>query len=446
MVILLLPALVAKGQDTAGNAGQDYFAEVSVDNPTPYIGQQITYRFRFYDAVGVSNPLYEAPDFEGFWRIDKSGVSRTAQQLNNRQYTIAELQTALYPTRPGSITIAPATITLPETVFRAEEKFTTQPVTLDVKPLPEGAPDGFTGAVGQFELSATLDRQSALLGQTFTLKLTVTGTGNVEQLALPDFPELPAWHIYANPTSFTSSETNGVVVGQKVFEYLFIPSQTGQLDLPTMTLTYFDPSTAAYRSINTVPISVNVLPSGESTATAVPEPTLTSPSSGHLALKPVPVNLQAAPIIPGILFWLLWLIPPAGVGAGVGWMWYQSRQRSQQLALRSSMALRRAQIQLQSLIKGNSNLRPGYEKIRQSILGYFGDRLNQDTRDWTSLELENRFEQISAPGEIKQRILLCLAWVDEGLYAPTPSVDISSLARRTAETLAVLDQNWKSST
>ncbi|HSS96445.1 MAG TPA: BatD family protein, partial [Terriglobales bacterium] len=327
------------------------------------------------------------------------------------------------------------------TVFRAEEKFTTQSLTVDVKPLPDGAPDGFTGAVGQFELSATLDRQSAPLGQTFTLRLTVTGTGNVEQLALTDFPELPAWQIYANPTSFTSSESNGLIVGQKVFEYLFIPSQTGTLDLPPMTLYYFDPSTIAYRSVNTVPISVNVLPSGESTAAA----TLTPISGGQLALKPIPENLQSAPIVPGILFWLLWLIPPLGVVAGIGWMWYQSRQRSQELAMRSSRALQHAQTQLQALTRGNANSRKGYEKIQQSVLAYFGDRLNQNTRDWTSEELEHRFEQINAPGEIKQRILLCLAWVDEGLYAPTPSVDISTLAKRTAETLAVLDQNWKSS-
>ncbi|MEO8610577.1 MAG: BatD family protein [Chloroflexota bacterium] len=444
LVIALFPSFVAQGQDVS-NAGQDYFAEVSVDNPKPYVGQQITYRFRFYDAVGVSNPLYEAPDFEGFWRIDKSGVTRTAQQLNNRQYAVAELQTALYPTRPGAITIAPATITLPETVFRAEEKFTTQPQTLDVKPLPDGAPTGFTGAVGQFELSATLDRQTALLGQTFTLKLTVTGTGNVEQLALLDFPDLPAWHIYANPTSFTSSETNGLIVGQKVFEYLFIPSQIGQLDLPTMTLYYFDPATVAYRSINTVTISVNVLPSGEATATALPEMTVTPNTNGQLALKPIPSNFQTAPISPGIFFWLLWLIPPLGVGAGASWKWYQARQRSRQLAQRSSLALKNAQTQLQVVIKGNANARTGYEKIRQSMLGYFGDRLNQQTQDWTSVELENCLAQIPASGELKQRILLCLGWVDEGLYAPTPSVDISTLAKRTAETLAVLDQNWKAS-
>jgi hypothetical protein len=445
IVIALSSAITARGQNSAGNSGQDYFTEVSVDNATPYVGQQITYRFRFYDAIGVSSPLYEAPDFEGFWRIDKDGVSQTAQQLSNRQYTVAELQTALYPTRFGTITIAPATITLPETVFRAEEKSASQSVKLDVRPLPDGAPAGFMGAVGQFDLTATLDRQSALLGETFALRVTVTGTGNVEQLALPDFPELAVWRVYSNPTSYASSEINGLIVGQKVFEYLFIPSQTGQLDLPTMTLYYFDPSTTAYRSINTVPISVSVLPSSQSIATPMTE-AIVSSTNKQLALKSIPANPQTAPMTPGILIWLLWILPPVGVGVGVGWKSYQAHLHSQQLALRSPMALRHAQFQLQSLTHGNSNSRPAYEKIHQSILAYFGDRLNEDTRDWTGQELVNCFDQVSVPAELAQRILLCLDWADEGLYAPIPSVDVSTLARRTAETLAVLDQYWKSST
>lgn len=431
--------MVVRGQDTS----QDYFAQVAVDNPTPYVGQQITYRFQFYDAVGVSNPLYEAPDFEGFWRIDKNGVNRSTQQMNNRQYAVVELQTALYPTRPGTITIAPATVTLPETVFRSEEKLTTQPLTVDVKPLPDGAPEGFTGAVGQFQLSATLDRQSAPLGETFTLRLTVTGTGNVEQLALPDFPAQPDWHIYANPTSFTSSESNGLIIGEKVYEYLFVPNQPGRLELPVMTLPFFDPDAGAYRSINTAPITVSVLPPSGTVATAVPQTFVVPEVNGQLPLKTVSLIYQASPVVPGGLFWLLWLIPPLGAGASLAWVWYQSRQRARYVSLRQSMAFQLSKTQLDSLAKTGANSRKAYEKIQSIVLVYFGDRLNKNTREWTSAELEASLGQINAPGELKQRILLCLAWVDEGLYAPTPSVEVATLAKRTAETLAVLDQNWK---
>ncbi len=435
----LLTVCVASAQDAA----PDYFAEVWVDNFAPYVGQQITYQFRFFDATGVSNPLYEAPDFEGFWRIDKNGVSRTAQQLNNRQYAVAELQTALYPTRPGTITIAPAVITLPETVFRAEERFTTQSLTFDVKPLPDGAPDDFTGAVGQFQLSATLDRQSVPLGETFTLRLTVTGTGNVEQLALPDFPEQMDWRIYANPTSFTTSEVNGLVVGEKVYEYLFVPNQTGQLDLPIMTLHYFDPNAVTYRSINTAPISVEVLSPPQSGTSAVAQITPVPDANDPLPLKPVSLLLQPAPIIPGMLFWLLWLIPPAAACASLVWVWYQSRKRARLSKNRSSLAFQRARMQLESLTKGSTNSRKPYEKVQRVILTYLGDRLDKDTRDWTSAEVEMVFNQVDVPGELKQRVLLCLAWVDEGLYAPAPSIDVSALSRRTAETLLVLEQNWK---
>jgi hypothetical protein len=152
---------------------------------------------------------------------------------------------------------------------------------------------------------------------------------------------------------------------------------------------------------------------------------------------------QVAPVVPGSLFWLLWLIPPIGAAASLAWVLYQSRQRSRYAAMRQSLAFQRSKTQLDSLAKTGANSRKAYEKIQSVVLGYFGDRLNKNTREWTTVELETSLVQINAPGEIKQRILLCLAWVDEGLYAPTPSVEVATLAKRTAETLAVLDQNWK---
>src|SRR5215510_15228469 len=132
VIILCLISLPAKGQDNSSPA-PDYFADAVVDNPTPYVGQQITYHFRFYDAVGVTNPLYEAPDFEGFWRIDKRSIAQTNLQLNNRQYGVTEVDTALYPTRPGAMTIAPSKVLLPETVFRSQEEASAPSVTINVK-------------------------------------------------------------------------------------------------------------------------------------------------------------------------------------------------------------------------------------------------------------------------------------------------------------------------
>jgi len=438
LFVSLMPAFV-KSQDTPP---PDYFVEAVVDNPAPYVGQQITYRFRFYDAVGISNPLYEAPDFEGFWRVDKQIITRTAQQSNNRQYTVTELDTALYPTRTGIITIAPAKVLLPENVFNEAAEVSAAPLTIEVKSLPEGAPDGFTGAVGQFDLSATLDRQSAKSGEPFVLRLTVTGTGNVEQLTLPGTLEADGWRIYQNPTTFSTQETNSLLIGAKVYEYLLIPEQIGSQTLPPFTLHYFDPATMQYRSVSTQPVTLEVLP-GDAITIQTPSATNTPPQEiASLALKPVSTIAQDITATPGIMFWLMWLLPPLGVGGCWWWVWRQERRRLRQPDLRRSMALTRALGQLRGLSKPSGD--KGYQFLRQAILNYFGDKLNRQPGYLTDSDLQTMLDELDVPANLQERVMVCLEWANEGQYAPKGAVDMKMLVNRTSEVLTAVDSLWNS--
>jgi hypothetical protein len=422
----------------------DYFAEAVVDNPTPYVGQQIIYRFRFYDAVDVTNPQYEAPDFEGFWRIDKKTIDNSSLLINNRQYNVTELYTALYPTHPGVIEISPANVLLPETVFRPEENLKANTVTVNVKPLPENAPPGFSGAVGQFNVAATLDRQSALLGEPFILRLSISGTGNIEQLTLPDLPTPADWRIYANPTIFTVTETNDLVIGEKVYEYLLIPGQVGEQTLPVITFDYFDPGTELYRSANTEPVTLEILPPSQVNL----QPSPSSIENGSVAeatslpLKPITSTLQIGRINQGVFFWLLWLLPP--LGAGVCWwrIWQQKRNRLRDKMNRRSMALEQAQSRLRNLFKTTSS--ENYHAVRLAILKYFSDKLNYSDKELSETDLEKVLTEANISPNLGKRILLCMEWADEGQYTPSGSVDLLTLINRTSETLVVLDNSWKS--
>jgi hypothetical protein len=435
-------AMTAQSQDAGSEP--DYFAEAVIDNPNPYVGQQIIYRFRFYDAVDVTNPQYEAPDFEGFWRIDKSAINSTSVVVNNRQYSVTELDTVLYPTRPGIIDISPANVLLPETVFRAEEKITANTVTVDVKPLPENAPMGFSGGVGQFNLTATLDRQSALLGEPFVLRLSISGTGNIEQLTLPDLPIPADWRIYANPTTFTATETESLIIGEKVYEYLLIPGQVGQQTLPGITFDYFDPVVGLYRSANTEPVTLEILPSEQVTLQSSPSAmeSTTVLEVTPLSLKPINSTLQTSTINPGIFFWLLWLLPPLGLIASWWWTWQHKRHQLHDKMTRSSMALEHALSKLRTLSKAKSS--DNYQAVRAAIMNYFADKLNHTEKDLGGADLERILTESNISPNLGKRILLCLEWSDEGQYAAPGSINLMTLINRTSETLVVLDNNWKS--
>ncbi len=422
--------------------GADYYVEAVVDNPAPYVGQQITYSFRLYQAVDLENLLYEPSTFEGFWQAQMGPATQSTQQINGRQYQITQIDTALFPTRVGDIEIAPSAMILPETVFRDEQRLATNPVTVQVQPLPEGAPVGFSGAVGRFNMQATLDRQSATLGEPITLQLTITGSGNLEQLPAPELPVPEDWRIYQNPPRYTSAITGGLLVGEKTYTWLIVPSHTGTQTLPEVTLSYFDPEALAYRSVSTSPVTLEIFPADSQSGEPSPNLDAILAASGTvLSLKPVPAVIQSDSLYPGLPFWLLWLIPPGCAAVSGWWLVQQRRRQANRLKIRQSRALRRAQGHLDTAQNVRSN--DACRTIAEAVFIYFGEKLNREGAGLNQSDLQRAMEAHQVSDLVSKRIFVCLEQADEGRYAPSGSIDSQMLLRRTQEALAALDAAWK---
>ena len=102
---------------------------------------------------------------------------------------MTELTTWLFPTTPGQATIDPATVTTSGGFFTRGAQVQSDPISIEVKPLPAGAPADFNGAVGQFEIKATPDRLSTRLGEPVTLQVELSGAGNWGTLGDPQLAE-----------------------------------------------------------------------------------------------------------------------------------------------------------------------------------------------------------------------------------------------------------------
>ncbi len=434
---IFLGAVSARAQDTV--ATPDYYADVFVDNQTPYVGQQITYHFRFYDAIDVPSPDYKPPDFEGFWQISNEQVKRSVQAINGRQYTISELSTALYPTRAGSITIEPAFVVLPQTVYRSQETISTPSLAIHVQPLPGTMPETFGGAVGQFELSAALDRQSISLGEPITLQLTVSGTGDVEQLSLPQVPAPAQWRIYGNPTTYSYEWVNGHVSGKKVYEYLLFPDQIGSVTLPSLTWSYFDPSTLSYRSITTAPMTIETLPP---TNSGIQSTTYPNSVEAVLKLKPLSLDTPRFDVYPALGFWILWLFPPLGFFLSVGYAIWRRRHLRNRNKVRNLRALAEAQNRLQHA--RNLPSETVYPFIQKTIYTYFDDKLS-GRLETNPTDLFSRLAQVGISDSLRERIDQCLKSVNEGQYAPINGGNIAEFVDKVESALVVVDQNWEKS-
>ncbi len=180
-----------------------------------------------------------------------------------------------------------------------------QQVSIKVLPLPaEGRPANFSGAVGDFALSAAASPTELTVGDPVAVEMVVQGTGNFDALTTPVLTAPSGWKTY--PAKRYSIEgqldQNQVPTLERKIGYsqVFIPEAVHQT-LPPFEINYFSASKKQYVSLRTESIPLNMKPApAAATVEAAP-----GGVAGEAAALPPPV-LDPQPDITDIV-----INPPA---------------------------------------------------------------------------------------------------------------------------------------
>ena len=230
--------------------------EAEVSTAEPYLNAPLTYTFRYlYTAVlpTQESPTPQLPTFPDFLVEELPPLSPQTQRIRGKTFWVQEQVRRLYPQRTGQIVIEPATLLLP--VPRGRKTLKTNPLKLTVQPLPEtGKPAQFSGAVGEYQISAQVDRSSIEVGRALTLSLQISGRGSMQTVTAPKLPAIPGV-VVNGPTRVEDS-----VPTTRTYAYALIPARSGTLRIPAIAYIYFDPSRAVYATAQTNPIPVSVRP------------------------------------------------------------------------------------------------------------------------------------------------------------------------------------------
>lgn len=270
------------------------FVQAWVDRKTVYQNEQLLLSYSLYTRYDTRYEGFEKePETSGFWIEDfpmEREISRETVRVNGKRYVKADVKkVALFPTAPGDYTIQPGSIKVSireepqgSNVFdeffsdsfftggsffarRQNRLLNPPPIKVVVKPLPEeGKPAGFQGAVGQYRISASIDRDKVKQNEPVTLKLTIEGEGNAETLTQPKLPELTGFKVYEADTNFQLFRTGDVIGGTKTFEIVFIPKNEGKAFIPLLEFSYFDPRKEKYITLHTPNFPITVEHSDES--------------------------------------------------------------------------------------------------------------------------------------------------------------------------------------
>lgn len=232
----------------------------SLDKDMVYMGEGVVYTFSFLRKVRLwETPEYGAPEFSDFWVEDLPRESSPREVIvKGQRYLREDIKKVLFPTREGYLPVESSTISVQLDPFAKPIYLATLPLQLEVFPLP-AEPEGFNGAVGNFTISASIDRRKLKEGEPLTVKVDIAGLGNVKMIRPPLYEESESFKGYEPKDSFDITTMNNLISGTKTFEFLFVPLKSGDLKVPVFSMIFFDPESESYNTIDTEDLVVSVL-------------------------------------------------------------------------------------------------------------------------------------------------------------------------------------------
>lgn len=435
-----------KAQTTDGKS-KDYFLEAVVDNKNPYVNEQIILTLKFYIAVqSFGSPELTEPTTTGFWTEILGNKSPYYQNINNRRYRVIERKYALFPTQTGELEIGRAMIKVTvasrsrsrggiNDLFgnffgRGEDvSVRSNIVKVKVKPLPiKGRPADFTGTIGKFNISTSVNKQNVEANQPVSLTIKITGTGNIKSVAEPNIPvDEDKFRVYRASTNENVSKVDDRIGGSKVFEEVFIPKRPGKLEIPAINYNYFDPKAGRYREITTNPIALNVTkPEGFVTSNDLP---YTSPNvmigSDSRDIRFIKENLgDTHPVGKLILSSPLYLtINTLPVLVFIGMVFV--RVRKEKLAgdigyARSKAALKEAKKRLSKAksLAHTDKSADFYLEIYTALTSFIADKLNISPYGLTMESIKELLLERNASEEMVKQIIDLMQHSDFARYAP----------------------------
>ena len=273
----------AQQQGSRSNASADtgeLFMRLYLSKHDAMVGEPITATLKIYQRANLTGfEDAKFPKFNGFWSQEvetPQSIEFQREQVGDKMYNAAVLRRwVLIPQKAGTLTIDPSEIVCLVNVrtqraktgsifddffendyVTQRQRVMTPAMSVKVSALPAGAPDGFTGAVGEYSVSAKLSKDALKTHDAASLIVTVTGKGNVSLVEAPkiDFP--PDFEAYDVKT--TSGTDRSGTSGSKTFEYPFIPRSPGEFTLPPVKFSYYDVKSRRYATASTDSLKLSV--------------------------------------------------------------------------------------------------------------------------------------------------------------------------------------------
>jgi hypothetical protein len=397
--------------------------DAEADKATAYVNEQITYTrtvVRSYDPLDAA---LTAASLDGFHAEDLPQPRPRRAQQNGRGVVVEEWPVALFASASGERVIEGGSLVYRATFARPQQTMDFPPVKVKILPLPAaGRPEGFEGAVGQWELTADLDTHAVAVGDAVTLRVRVAGVGNVQSLPLPQVT-LPSEVERYDPT-----ERREIVPGSDPVrgtlraEYVLVPRRSGSFRVGPVRLAYFDPERKQYEVTEAAGGVLSVAaPAGGTAPEAAPRGTVEVAGHDihHVKSRVGRGLLAGSRLAMGPAALVLQLVPLLVVGAVAAMRWRRQRLEGNPALARRVEGRRRAHGLLRQARQATRDGEAVEEPLASAVAGYVRDSLDLAQADLSGREAEAALTSAGCDEDLARRVRELLDECERRRFAPS---------------------------
>lgn len=444
------------------------FVKVIPDKTKVKVGEQVTLTYKIYYKVAFRDiQVGKLPSYNDFLsheiELDNKSNVEKRENYNNQVYTTQTFKKiALFPTHAGTFNIDPMEFEgvvmiqkrdpfFDNPFFSSSEpypyNFKSNAIKIEVEELPSPSPKGYAGAVGVYDFIVDIDKSTLQADDAITLKVKVSGQGNIKSVNLPK-PELPnSFETYDPKVSESISKQSGIIKGSKTDEYLIIPRAGGTFEIPSLEFSYYDISKNQYITKTSKPFTIEV--EGESSTSATSSSNVVDKQDLKLLSEDIRYiksgeikNRSASFIVKTFWYPILWSsiflsIFPILI--------FSSKHRELQKDVIGNKRKNAGKVATKRLKKANELKSSGtdkefYQEISTSLWSYLSDKLNVLNSELSKENLEVQLKEKGIDQTMIAKLEEIWSSCEMALYAKSTSSDRESILEKTKSIINQLEE------
>lgn len=429
---------------SSGDDRPEIFLQLEVSDRQPVQGQQVVADVVLYFRDGLEVNSYQPiPGWkaEGFWKEELENSNRpqaTSTVLNGVRYRKARLlQFAVFPTKSGELEISPYKIVVSVRSSRSREdsfssffggfgsnqrqvELETDPVALNVQPLPDIPEEEYFGAVGNFNISRNISTRNAVEGESIEITTRISGTGNIPLISKPEYTLPDGIEVYEPRENENINRRNGLISGTKTFTDVIIARSAKNYTIPEKEIAYYNPSQNSYTTQTLPALNIAI----------ERNPDRVTVDNNNRSLPVTPVTGLASWSVPNgqplFSYWWFWagiIIPTILLAVAYRQKSYIDKMQTDRAFARSKKASDKADQRLEDAItlSEKGNIKGAYNMLQKAITGFISDRLNLPEAGLSNNDIIKALQKEDIDKELVKNIRLLLDKCASISYAPSTS-------------------------